>query len=63
MMQQLGHTSPSLTLGLYAKALRSKRRRPQAQRTKLGSDGYGTGSAALAPDVPYGPAGDGRTAT
>ncbi len=28
VMQQLGHTDPKMTLGLYAKALRSKRRRP-----------------------------------
>lgn len=27
VMQQLGHTDPKMTLGLYAKALRSKRRR------------------------------------
>jgi hypothetical protein len=27
-MQQIGHTDPRMTLGLYAKALKSKRRRP-----------------------------------
>jgi integrase len=31
VMGQLGHTDPSMTLGLYAKALRSKRRRPHAE--------------------------------
>lgn len=31
VMQQLGHTDPKITLGLYATALRSKRRRPQAE--------------------------------
>jgi integrase len=33
VMAQLGHRSPDMTLGLYAKALRSKRRRPHARRT------------------------------
>jgi integrase len=28
VMQQLGHTDPKMTLGLYAKALKSKRREP-----------------------------------
>jgi integrase-like protein len=32
VMQQLGHTDPAMTLGLYAKALQSKRRRPHARR-------------------------------
>jgi integrase len=32
VMGQLGHTDPKMTLGLYAKALRSKRRRPHARR-------------------------------
>jgi integrase len=32
VMAQMGHTDPSMTLGLYAKALRSKRRRPHARR-------------------------------
>jgi integrase len=31
VMGQLGHTDPSMTLGLYAKALRSKHRRPHVQ--------------------------------
>jgi integrase len=30
VMQQLGHTDPKMTLGLYARALRSKRRRADA---------------------------------
>jgi hypothetical protein len=32
VMSQLGHTDPKITLGLYAKALKSKRRRPHARR-------------------------------
>jgi len=32
VMQQLGHTDATMTLGLYAKALKSKRRRPHARR-------------------------------
>ena len=32
VMAQLGHTDPSMTLGLYARALRSKARRPHARR-------------------------------
>ena len=32
VMQQLGHTDPAMTLGLYARALRSKARRPHARR-------------------------------
>lgn len=34
VMAQLGHTDPQMTLGLYAKALRSKRRRPHARRAE-----------------------------
>jgi integrase len=34
VMQQLGHTDPKMTLGLYARALESKRRRPHARRAK-----------------------------
>jgi hypothetical protein len=30
--QQLGHADPKMTLGLYARALQSKRRRPHARR-------------------------------
>jgi integrase len=32
VMQQLGHTDPTMTLALYARALRSKARRPHARR-------------------------------
>lgn len=32
VQQQLGHEDPSMTLGIYAKALRSKSRRPHARR-------------------------------
>ncbi len=42
VMQQLGHTDPAMTLGLYAKALRSKRRRAHRGLT-------GTKAAAPAP--------------
>ncbi len=31
VMQQMGHTDPKMTLGLYAKALTSKRRRAQGR--------------------------------
>jgi integrase len=37
VMQQLGHTDPKMTLGLYARALRSKRRRPHAERAPMGT--------------------------
>ncbi|HZI90918.1 MAG TPA: site-specific integrase [Thermoleophilaceae bacterium] len=52
VMQQLGHTDPKMTLGLYAKALRSKRRRPHARRHEDGSDWArlgANGREALAP--------------
>ena len=39
VMAQMGHTDPDMTLGLYAKALRSKRRRPHARRRAVGVDG------------------------
>ena len=32
VMAKLGHTDPAMTLGLYARALRSKSRRPHARR-------------------------------
>ena len=38
VMHQLGHRSPDMTLGLYAKALRSKRRRPHARRTESSTE-------------------------
>jgi integrase len=38
VMAQLGHTDPKMTLGLYAKALQSKRRRPHARRAEQAAD-------------------------
>jgi integrase len=35
---QLGDTDPKMTLGLYARALRSKRRRSQVERAKTTPD-------------------------
>jgi hypothetical protein len=37
-MGQLGHTDPKMTLGLYARALRCKRRRPHARRSDAAPD-------------------------
>jgi len=34
VMDQLGHTDPQMTLGLYAQALKSKRRRTHSQRAQ-----------------------------
>jgi integrase len=52
VMQQLGHTDPKMTLGLYAKALKSKRRRPHAQGVRAAgraldpaANGHGMGTA------------------
>jgi integrase len=39
VQQQLGHEDPSMTLGIYAKALRSKSRRPHARRALTGTSG------------------------
>lgn len=39
VQQQLGHEDPSMTLGIYAKALRSKSRRPHARRALAGTSG------------------------
>ena len=39
VMDQLGHTDPKMTLGLYAKALRSKRRRSSGPPRPTGSAG------------------------
>src|SRR4051812_30026777 len=39
VMAQLGHTDPKMTLGLYAKALKSKRRRPHARRAEQAQGG------------------------
>ena len=54
VMQQLGHTDPKMTLGLYAKALKSKRRRPHAQGVRAagraldpGANGHGTGTSGV----------------
>ena len=38
VMGQLGHTDPKMTLGLYARALKSKRRRPHARRSEAAPD-------------------------
>ena len=38
VMDQLGHTDPQMTLGLYAQALKSKRRRAGSQRAQTASD-------------------------
>lgn len=46
VMAQLGHTDPSMTLGIYAKVLRSKSRRPHAQRTQTGPEWAPTGTKA-----------------
>jgi integrase len=60
VMQQLGHTDPKMTLGLYAKALRSKRRRPHARAERpadraldpaANGHGMGTSRAKLAPEA------------
>ncbi len=54
MMQQLGHTDPKMTLGLYAKALRAKRRRAHARseraadRPPYPANGHGTGTSDAA---------------
>jgi hypothetical protein len=54
VMQQLGHTDPKMTLGLYAKALKSKRRRPHAQGVRAAgraldpaANGHGTGTSGV----------------
>jgi integrase len=39
VQQQLGHEDPSMTLGVYARALRSKSRRPHARRALTGTSG------------------------
>ena len=51
VMQQLGHTDPKMTLGLYARALQSKRRRPHARRRPDALNGHrlGTEAAETAP--------------
>jgi len=46
VMQQLGHVDPKMTLGLYARALKSKRRRPLAQRARGGEDWAAMGTNA-----------------
>ena len=43
VMAQLGHTDPQMTLGLYAKALKSKRGR-RARAARRAGAGSGTGS-------------------
>jgi hypothetical protein len=54
VMQQLGHTDPKMTLGLYAKALKSKRRRPHAQDIRAvgraldpAANGHGMGTSGV----------------
>ncbi len=47
VMQQLGHTDPKMTLGLYARALRSKRRRPHARRSEQSLEWAAMGTSAL----------------
>jgi integrase len=50
VQQQLGHEDPTMTLGIYAKALRSKSRRPHARRTIAGAS-----AAELIPMTPGSP--------
>ncbi len=38
-MAQMGHTDAKMTLGVYARAVASKSRRPQAQRALTGTSG------------------------
>lgn len=54
VMNQLGHTDPKMTLGLYAKALKSKRRRPHADRpaSSMGTGAHSTGLVAQNGDDP-----------
>jgi integrase len=40
VMEQLGHVDPAMTLGLYARALQSKRRRPHARRQPDAMNGH-----------------------
>src|SRR3954452_23478625 len=54
VMQQLGHTDPKMTLGLYAKALKSKRRRSHAQGVRAAgraldpaANGHGMGTSGV----------------
>lgn len=52
VMQQLGHTDPKMTLGLYARALKSKRRRPHARRAEPAASEWarlGTNAAGSMP--------------
>jgi integrase len=49
VMGQLGHTDPKMTLGLYAKALRSKRRRPHARRVDQALEWAPMGTTGAAP--------------
>jgi len=51
VMQQLGHTAPAMTLGLYAKALKSKRRRANPRRAEESADwaSLGTNDGILSP--------------
>jgi len=46
-MQQLGHTDATMTLGLYAKALKSKRRRPHARRAEAVPEWASLGTTAV----------------
>ena len=51
MMQQLGHTDPQMTLGLYARALKSKRRRADRDeapsRARTGTEGLEEADGAV----------------
>lgn len=53
VMQQLGHTDATMTLGLYARALKSKRRRPHARRATEASEwaSLGTNGDGLPADA------------
>jgi integrase len=56
VQQQLGHEDPSMTLGIYAKALRSKTRRPQARRALAGTTGAPEGEPTTLLGAPPAPA-------
>lgn len=48
VMGELGHTDPTMTLALYARALKSKRRRPHATRTRASNgNGHPLGTSPL----------------
>ena len=45
-MQQMGHTDPSMTLGIYARAVRTGRRSVRSQRRLAALDQAPTGTSA-----------------